>query len=150
MITYTTQETVSHVLTQEGAQIALQGSHEARVFNELPVKGEGSPIPIKELQQKVGAETAKIGQGQAFKNKWIGKEGDGLVKLVRDFTASTLSRNRLRGFQVSSIVDTTQLQMREVDSTGSLQAGEKALADRRKRKLIAQRYMKFVTCALPI
>ena len=150
MITYTTQETVSHVLTQEGAQIALQGSHEARVFNACPVKGESSPIPIKELQQKVGAETAKIGQGQAFKNKWIGKEGDGLVKLVRDFTASTLSRNRLRGFQVSSIVDTTQLQMREVDSTGSLQAGEKALADLRKRKLIAQRYMKFVTCALPI
>ena len=70
MITYTTQETVSHVLTQEGAQIALQGSHEARVFNACPVKGEGSPIPIKELQQKVGAETAKIGQGQAFKNKW--------------------------------------------------------------------------------
>ena len=150
MITYTTQETVSHVLTQEGAQIALQGSHEARVFNACPVKGEDSPIPIKELQQKVGAETAKIGQGQAFKNKWIGKEVDGLVKLVRDFTAFTLSRNRLRGFQVSSIVDTTQLQMREVDSTGSLQAGEKALADLRKRKLIAQRYMKFVTCALPI
>ena len=150
MITYTTQETVSHVLTQEGAQIALQGSHEARVFNACPVKGESSPIPIKELQEKVGAETAKIGQGQAFKNKWIGKEGDGLVKLVRDFTASTLSRNRLRGFQVASIVDTTQLQMREVDSTGSLQAGEKALADLRKRKLIVQRYMKFVTCALPI
>ena len=43
--------------------------------------------------------------------------------------------------QVSSIVDTTQLQMREVDSTGTLKAGEKALADLRKRKLIAQRYV---------
>ena len=83
IITYTTQETVSHVLTQEGAQIALQGSHEARVWNACPAKGEAPPIPIKELQAKVGAETAKIGQGQAFKNKWIGKEGDGLVKLVR-------------------------------------------------------------------
>lgn len=82
MITYTTQETVSHVLTQEGAQIALQGSHEARVWNACPTKGEAPPIPIKELQAKVGAETAKIGQGQAFKNKWIGKEGDGLVRLV--------------------------------------------------------------------
>nr|VWP00551.1 Transcriptional repressor TUP1 [Ganoderma boninense] len=122
MITYTTQETVSHVLTQEGAQIALQGSHEARVWNACPVKGESSPIPIKELQSKVGPETAKIGQGQAFKNKWIGKEGDGLVKLV------------------SEIVDSTQLQMREVDSTGTLKAGEKALADLRKRKLIVQRY----------
>ena len=47
------------------------------------MKGEGAPLPIKELQEKVGAETAKIGQGQAFKNKWIGKEGNGLVKLVR-------------------------------------------------------------------
>ena len=82
IITYTTQETVSHVLTQEGAQIALQGSHEARVWNACPAKGEAPPIPIKELQTKVGAETAKIGQGQAFKNKWIGKEGNGLVKLV--------------------------------------------------------------------
>lgn len=83
MITYTTQETVSHVLTQEGAQIALQGSHEARVWAACPKKGEGAPIPPKQLQEKVGAETAKVGQGQAFKNKWIGKEGDGLVKLVR-------------------------------------------------------------------
>ncbi|KAI0750822.1 phenylalanine-tRNA ligase [Daedaleopsis nitida] len=121
MITYTTQETVSHVLTQEGAQIALQGSHEARVWNACPIKGEGAPLPIKELQAKVGAETAKIGQGQAFKNKWIGKEGDGLVKLA------------------VTIEDTTQLQMREVDSTGSLKAGEKALAELRKRKLIQQR-----------
>ncbi|RDX55684.1 phenylalanine-tRNA ligase [Polyporus arcularius HHB13444] len=121
MITYTTHETVSHVLTHEGAQIALQGSHEARVWSACPLKGEGPPLPIKELQAKVGPETAKIGQGQAFKNKWIGKEGDGLVKLV------------------PSIVDTTQLQMREVDSTGTLKGGEKALADLRKRKLIAQR-----------
>lgn len=86
MITYTTQETVSHVLTQEGAQIALQGSHEARVWNACPTKGEAPPVPIKELQTKVGVETAKIGQGQAFKNKWIGKEGDGLVKLVSCFS----------------------------------------------------------------
>ncbi|EIW61906.1 phenylalanine-tRNA ligase [Trametes versicolor FP-101664 SS1] len=121
MITYTTQETVSHVLTQEGAQIALQGSHEARVWAACPKKGEGAPIPPKQLQEKVGAETAKVGQGQAFKNKWIGKEGDGLVKLV------------------DTITDTTQLQMREVDSTGALKAGEKALAELRKRKLVAQR-----------
>ncbi|KAH9943388.1 phenylalanine-tRNA ligase [Epithele typhae] len=93
MITYTTQETLSHVLTQEGAQIALQGSHEAR--------GDGKPITPKDLQEKVGADIAKVGQGQAFKNKWIGKEGDGLVKL---------------------------LMMREVDSTGTLKAGEKTLA----------------------
>ncbi|GBE79530.1 Phenylalanine--tRNA ligase alpha subunit [Sparassis crispa] len=121
MITYTTQETVSHVLTLEGAQISLEGSHEARVWAALPAKRDGAPVTPKELERKVGFETAKIGQGRAFKNKWIGKEGDGLVKLA------------------SSIQDATQLELREVDSTGTLKAGEKALAELRKRKLIAQK-----------
>lgn len=104
MISYTTQETLSHVLTQEGAQIALQGSHEARVWNACPVKGAGPPLPIKGLQEKVGAETAKIGQGQAFKNKWIAKEGDGLVKLVSAITCSASS-------PILTCVRWTQLQM---------------------------------------
>ena len=82
MVTYETQETLSHVLTQEGVQIAREGSHEARVWNALPIKGEGKPVTIKELQQLVGSESAKVGQGAAFKNKWIGKEGDGFVKTV--------------------------------------------------------------------
>lgn len=96
MITYITQETVSHVLTPEGAQIALQGSHEARVWAAVPVKGQGTPITPKQLEQQVGSETAKIGQGRAFKNKWIGKEGDGLVKLVgfRSQNLNKLNRNR--------------------------------------------------------
>lgn len=82
MIAYTTHETVSHVLTQEGAQIALEGSHESRVWAALPSKGVGSPITPKQLEQMLGAETSKVGQSRAFRNKWIGKEGDGLVKLV--------------------------------------------------------------------
>lgn len=41
--------------------------------------------------------------------------------------------------KLSSITDTTQLEMREVDSTGTLKSGEKALAGLRKRKLIAQK-----------
>lgn len=85
MITYTTHETTSHVLTPEGAQIALKGSHEARVWNALPAKGEGTPLTLKELESVVSAETAKIGQSRGFKNKWIGKEGNGLVKIVRHF-----------------------------------------------------------------
>lgn len=82
MITYVTHEGVVHELTQEGAQIAREGSHEARVWAVLPAKGQGSPMAIKELREKVGEDTAKVGQGRAFKNGWIGKEGDGLVKLV--------------------------------------------------------------------
>lgn len=82
MVTYTTQEIQSHVLSDEGKQIALQGSHEARVWNALPLKGEGKPLGAKDLKAKIGDESAKIGQGVAFKNGWIGKDGDGFVKLV--------------------------------------------------------------------
>ncbi|KAJ3559186.1 hypothetical protein NM688_g500 [Phlebia brevispora] len=118
MLTYTTHETMSHVLTPEGSSIALKGSHEARVWAALPMKGQGKPVTPKELESIVGSEVAKIGQGRAFKNKWIAKESDGLVRLAE------------------SIDDATQKDMREVDSTGTLKAGEKALAELRKRKLI--------------
>ncbi|EKM59329.1 uncharacterized protein PHACADRAFT_249754 [Phanerochaete carnosa HHB-10118-sp] len=121
MISYETHETTSHVLTPEGASIALNGSHEARVWAAVPVKGEGSPMTPKELEAKIGSDIAKIGQGRAFKNKWIGKEGDSLVKLA------------------AQIDDVTQKEMREVDSTGTLKGGEKALAELRKRKLIVQK-----------
>jgi len=82
MVTIDFHETLSHVLTQEGAHIALEGSHEARVWNALPMKGGGTPLTVQQLQQAVGKESASVGQGRAFKAKWIGKEGDGFVKLV--------------------------------------------------------------------
>lgn len=82
MISYDTHETSSHNLTPEGAQIVLEGSHEARVWAALPAKGEGDPVGVQELKRKVGDETAKIGQGRAFKNNWITKEGNGFVKAV--------------------------------------------------------------------
>lgn len=84
MLTYTTHETTTHVLTAEGSSIAVNGSHEARVWAALPMKGQAPPMTAKELEQLVGGEVAKIGQGRAFKNKWISKEGAGLVKLVND------------------------------------------------------------------
>jgi phenylalanyl-tRNA synthetase alpha chain len=121
MIHYESHETLSHVLTPEGIQIALQGSHEARVWAALPTKGAGSPITPAVLKKTIGDEAAKVGQGRAFKNGWIAKDGDGLVKAV------------------SSIEDTTQRELREVESTGTLSAGEKSLADLRKRKLAVQK-----------
>jgi phenylalanyl-tRNA synthetase alpha chain len=83
MITYTTQEVMGTGLTPEGAQIAELGSHEARVWTVLPAKGSGPGLSVAEVKKLVGDESAKIGQGRAFKSGWIGKEGDGLVKLVR-------------------------------------------------------------------
>jgi phenylalanyl-tRNA synthetase alpha chain len=82
MITYETHEILSHVLTPEGAHIVVTGSHEARVWAALPIKGMGAPMTPAALKTAVGEETAKVGQGRAFKNGWIAKEGDGLVKQV--------------------------------------------------------------------
>ena len=82
MVKYETHEIVAHALTSEGIQIAKEGSHEARVWAALPIKGEGTPMSPDELKKKVGADTAKVGQGQAFKKGWICKDGAGLIKLV--------------------------------------------------------------------
>ncbi|KAJ2920087.1 hypothetical protein MD484_g368, partial [Candolleomyces efflorescens] len=119
MITYETHEVVSHVLTAEGAQIAAEGSHEARVWSVLPLPGQGTPVTPVQLKKEVGDETAKVGQGRAFKNGWIGKDGDGLVKKVVAvfFISHTSSDPR----------------------PGTLSSGEKILADLRKRKLIIQK-----------
>jgi phenylalanyl-tRNA synthetase alpha chain len=83
MIYFESHENVVHVSTAEGAQIINEGSHEARVWAALPAKGNGVPLTPAELKKKVGEEASKVGQGRAFKNGWIGKDGEGLVKLVR-------------------------------------------------------------------
>ncbi len=45
--------------------------------------------------------------------------------------------------KVSSIEDSTQKELREIESTGTLSAGEKSLADLRKRKLAVQKFETF-------
>jgi phenylalanyl-tRNA synthetase alpha chain len=35
-----------------------------------------------ELKKIIGDDATKVGQGRAFKNGWIAKDGDGLVKAV--------------------------------------------------------------------
>ncbi|PPQ99033.1 hypothetical protein CVT24_003593 [Panaeolus cyanescens] len=121
MIEYETHEVISHAPTSEGSQILQDGSHEARVWSVLPLKGSGTPVSPAQLKTKVGDETAKVGQGRAFKNGWVGKEGDGLVKIA------------------SEIRDATQEDLKEILKTGTLAAGEKVLADLRKRKLVVQK-----------
>jgi phenylalanyl-tRNA synthetase alpha chain len=45
--------------------------------------------------------------------------------------------------KVLSIEDATQKELREVESAGTLSAGEKSLADLRKRKLVVQKFGTF-------
>ncbi|CCA73331.1 probable FRS2-phenylalanine--tRNA ligase beta chain, cytosolic [Serendipita indica DSM 11827] len=120
MVVYQAHEVLSYSLTPEGEQIATQGSHEARVWAALSEKG-GEPVSIKDLKSKVGDESAKVGQGRAFKSGWIVKDGENLFKAV------------------SSIVDTTQEEMVEIATTGTLAAGERAINELKKRKLVVQK-----------
>lgn len=76
MITYETNDREEAVLEPEGQEIAANGSHEARVFEALRQAMDGLTIP--ELEAVVGDKSVvKVGQGKAFKSKWIakGKEG---------------------------------------------------------------------------
>ena len=81
MVAYQAHEVLSYSLTPEGEQIAALGSHEARVWAALSEKG-GEPVSIKDLKSKVGDESAKVGQGRAFKSGWIVKDGENLFKAV--------------------------------------------------------------------
>lgn len=65
----------------------------------------------------MGANSAKVGSGNAFKNKWIKKDGDSLV-LVAD-----------------EVKDTTQELLKGIQDTKTL-SDAKVLADLKKRKLV--------------
>ncbi|KAH8830469.1 phenylalanine-tRNA ligase [Flagelloscypha sp. PMI_526] len=127
MIIYDTHESISNGLSEEGLAIVQHGSHEARVWSAAPEKDQGPPITPDQLKDLLGGEIAKVGQGKAFKNKWIGKQGNGLVRLT------------------NSINDQTQLDLKEIIETGTLAAGEKILADLRKRKLVTQKKGQYFT-----
>lgn len=70
-----------HALTNEGLSIAQNGSHEYLVWSALP-SPDGTPLTAQEIQAKVGKDVAKVGQGNAMKNRWVSKKGDGFVKAV--------------------------------------------------------------------
>lgn len=83
MITYETIDREEAILEPEAEQIVANGSHEARVFEALRQAVEG--LTIQELEKAIGDKNvAKVGQGKAFKEKWISKGQDGkLVASVR-------------------------------------------------------------------
>lgn len=91
MISYETIEREEVVLEPEAEQIAAQGSHEARVFEAVRQAMEG--LTIQELEKAIGDKSiVKVGQGKAFKEKWISKGKDGkLVATVRGPTPQRLA-----------------------------------------------------------
>jgi len=100
-------------LTEEGQSIADTGSHEWKVWDAIRKAGK---IEMKDLVSQVG-ESAKVGQGNAMKNKWIKKEGSALV--VATDSVTDLTRETLQQAAESKTISDSKL-----------------LADYRKRKLI--------------
>ncbi|OTA51920.1 putative phenylalanine--tRNA ligase beta chain [Hypoxylon sp. EC38] len=117
MVTYDTIEREEAILEPEGEQIAANGSHEARVFEALRTAVDG--LTLQDLEKTIGDKNiVKIGQGKAFKEKWISKTKDGKFKAAID-----------------SIRDVTKEQMQAIKETRTY-PDTKLLADLKKRKLI--------------
>jgi phenylalanyl-tRNA synthetase alpha chain len=114
MIEYDQKASERAVLEPEGQQIAERGSHEFLVYQAVRSSGK---ILLKELPKIVGTDTAKFGQGNALKNKWIKKEGDSLLPAKED------------------VEDTTKAALEGVRATGSV-SDAKLLAEFKKKKLI--------------
>ncbi|PSK60392.1 Phenylalanine--tRNA ligase alpha subunit [Elsinoe australis] len=114
MLAYETQDKEEVVLTPEGQKICDEGSHEYKVWDAVHKAGK---MPLKDLVGAVGVESAKVGQGNAFKAKWVKKDGDSLVALT------------------DSPEDTTRKVLQSVQDTGNM-SDAKVLADFKKRKLV--------------
>ncbi|KAI1446488.1 tRNA synthetases class II core domain (F)-domain-containing protein [Annulohypoxylon stygium] len=117
MVIYETIEREEAILEPEGEQIAADGSHEARIFDALRAAVDG--LTVQDLEKTIGDKNVvKIGQGRAFKEKWISKTKDGKFKAATD-----------------SIRDATKEQLQTIKETRTY-PDAKLLADLRKRKLI--------------
>ncbi|KAF2276580.1 phenylalanyl-tRNA synthetase alpha chain [Westerdykella ornata] len=114
MVTYETKDAEQVLLTKEAEDIVAKGSHEYRVWAAVKEAGK---VSIKELPNIVGADSAKVGSGNAFKNKWIKKDGESLV-LVTD-----------------EVKDSTQETLKKIQESKTL-SDAKLLADLKKRKLV--------------
>lgn len=81
MVVYEQIERQEAILEPEAEQIVEHGSHEARVF-EAVHKALGG-LSIQDLETTIGDKNVtKVGQGKAFREKWIKKEDNKLVALV--------------------------------------------------------------------
>lgn len=82
MVTYEQVEREEAFLEPEAEDVVNHGSYEARVFEAVRKAMDG--LSIQDLEGAIGDKTVtKLGQGKAFKEKWIKKDGPKLVALVR-------------------------------------------------------------------
>ncbi|KAG5437612.1 hypothetical protein PCANB_000649 [Pneumocystis canis] len=89
MVIYNIIEKSFFSLTPEAKEIILKGSHEIRIFNAVSSSVDG--LTFKELESIIGP-SFQFGQQQAFKNQWIKKVGNKLIKNV-DFATDIVAYN---------------------------------------------------------
>lgn len=116
MINFKKIETDHWVLTTEAEDFLVSGSHEIRLLDEVLKSLDG--LKISDVNAKLG-QVGKLGQGKAFKNGWISKDGDKLVATVKQLPED-------------SVVE----QLKTIKKTGSL-GDKKELVDLKKRKLVS-------------
>lgn len=114
MVEYETNDTEEVVLTREGQLIVDEGSHEFKVWEAVRRAGRMS---LKD--PALATPQAKVGQGNAFKVRWIKKDGDFLVPLA----------------DADAVTDTTRHVLQYVAEHRALQ-NAKDLKDLRKRTLV--------------
>ncbi|KAK4137254.1 hypothetical protein BT67DRAFT_371318 [Trichocladium antarcticum] len=96
MVTYEQVEREEAFLEPEAEDVVNHGSYEARVFEAVRKAMDG--LSIQDLEGAIGDKTVtKLGQGKAFKEKWIKKDGPKLVALVD--TINDVTRDQLRVIQ---------------------------------------------------
>lgn len=83
----------------------------------------------------VGKESAKVGQGKAFKEGWIKKDKDLLRAAVRSPDHNTGRASAHEPLQTDNIQDASQEQLRIIQRTRN-HPEPRVLIDLRKRKLI--------------
>jgi phenylalanyl-tRNA synthetase alpha chain len=66
-------------LTDEGLSYAKNGSPEFQFVSQMKM---GEKVDMGEMENRVGAQVAKIGFGKAMKQKWIKKDGDKFERIA--------------------------------------------------------------------
>lgn len=103
------------VLTDEGSDIASNGSPEYQVFNAVRDSG----ISMAELQNLVGDSISKIGLGPCMKSKWLKKDGDKILRVVSE-------------------VKDESAEILKAIASGSTSISEDELKNLKRRKLVQQ------------
>ncbi|KAI5960294.1 FRS2 [Candida pseudojiufengensis] len=117
MIKFNKIETDHWILTKEAEDYLKAGATpEIQVVDEV-LKAQLEGLTLNDLKTKLGS-TGIIGQGKAFKNKWLKKDGNKLIAEVKELPK-----------------DEVLIDLKEIQKTGKL-SNKSILTELKKRKLI--------------